>query len=210
MRVAVYARVSTPDQNPQTQLQALRQYCQVRGWEIFEEFIDVGISGSTTCRPALDELIHAAGAQKFKAVLVWKFDRFGRSTPHLLEGLRFFQALGIDFVSVTEAIDTTTPIGRMVYTLLAAIAAFERDLAIERTKAGLNRARAAGKHVGRPRSTVTDSQIAEVLARDPRPSYRQAAKELGISAGQICKRLAATLKKAQDNLETPDTGSRLQ
>lgn len=212
MKVALYARVSTSDQDPEVQLQPLRDYCRARGWEVFQEFTDVGFSGSKDSRPALDELVHAAGQRRFQTLLVWKFDRFARSTIHLLEALRFFQATGVNFVSLTEAIDTTTPVGEMVYTLIAAIAKFERDLNRERTKAGLAKARAAGKHVGRPGLMVTDAEIAAKLqeARDrgEKPCQAKIAKELGVSATWLCRKLRKGLQNHQDEFGNAEAADR--
>lgn len=160
MKVAIYARVSTLDQDPEMQLRELREYCARRDkWEVFAEYVDRGVSGAKDSRPALDEMIHAATARRFKVVLVWKFDRFARSVQHLLESLKHFQSLGIDFVSVTESIDTTTPMGRMVFTFLAAIAEFERALIQERIRAGVQNARAKGKRLGRPRGSLDGEKL---------------------------------------------------
>src|SRR5580704_14217101 len=123
MKVALYARVSTTDkgQDPEMQLRELREYCQRRGWDISSEYVDAGISGSKDSRPRLNELMLDANRRKFDAVVVWKFDRFARSTSHLLKALETFQALKIDFVSLTEGIDTSTPVGAMVFTILGAV-----------------------------------------------------------------------------------------
>ena len=146
MRAALYARVSTSNngQDPEVQLRELREYVKRRGWEIASEYVDVGISGSKEKRPQLDRLLADAHRRRFDAVVVWKFDRFARSVSHLLRALETFQSLGIEFVSLTEGVDTSTPMGKMVFTVLGAVAELERSLIVERVKAGLRNARAKG------------------------------------------------------------------
>src|SRR3984957_17390089 len=161
-RVAIYARVSTANsgQSPETQLRELREHAQRRGWNIICEYVDEGISGAKDRRPALDRLMADAHRRKFDLLVVWKFDRFARSVSHLLRALDPFRALGIDFVSLSESLDTATPAGRMVFTVLGAVAELERSLIVERVKAGLRNARAKGKGLGRPRRVLPDSRIA--------------------------------------------------
>ena len=142
MKVAIYVRVSTSEQTVANQRQALCEYCDRRGWQIVREYSDEGISGAKSDRPELNRLMQDADKGKFAAVCVWKFDRFGRSTQHLLKSLEVFKGLGIEFVSVSEAIDTSSAAGKMLFTMLAAFAEFERGLIIERTHAGLRRAKA--------------------------------------------------------------------
>lgn len=186
MRVALYARVSTADQDPETQLQALREYCRRReNWRVVGEYVERGVSGAKDWRPRLDELLRDAAVKEFDCVLVWKFDRFARSVQHLLESLKHFQSLGIDFVSVTESIDTTTAMGRMVFTFLGAIAEFERALMLERTRAGMDRARAQGKHIGRPRRVVDAEKLRTLLVGPPRLSYRAVAKIAGLPVATV-------------------------
>jgi len=113
MRAAIYARVSTNNgQDPHMQTRELREYCQRRGWDVAGEYIDVGVSGAKDSRPELNRLIGDAHRRQFDAVIVWKFDRFARSVSHLLRALETFQALGIEFVSLTEGVDTSTPMGK--------------------------------------------------------------------------------------------------
>ncbi len=132
-RVALYARVSTKNsQDPETQLLALREYAQARGLEVFADYVDVGISGSKDSRPALNRLMADARKQRFDTVLVARFDRFARSTRHLVLALEEFNALGVDFISLSESVDTSTPMGKMVYTVIAAVAELERSLIRER------------------------------------------------------------------------------
>src|SRR5271154_4651347 len=121
LRVAVYARVSTVGngQSPEMQLRELREHCDRRGWTVASEFVDEGISGSKEKRPELDRLMADAHRRRFDAVIVWKFDRFARSVSHLLRALETFNALGVGFLSLSESLDTNTPAGRMVFTVLA-------------------------------------------------------------------------------------------
>jgi DNA invertase Pin-like site-specific DNA recombinase len=182
MKVAVYCRVSTPDQSVETQLHALWRFVEARGWDIHREYIDIGISGEKASRPELEALMQDAAALRFKVVLVWKFDRLFRSVEHMVQALQQFRSLGIDFVSMTEAIDTTTPAGKMVFTMLAAVAEFEKDLIKERTRAGLERARAAGKRIGRPRRSVDRAKVGELRKEH---SYREISKMLHIPVGTL-------------------------
>ena len=164
-RVALYARVSTKnkDQDPETQLMALREYAGHRGFDIADEYVDVGISGAKERRPELDRLMTDARKRKIDAVLVARFDRFARSTRHLVLALEEFQSLGVHFISLSESIDTSTPIGKMVFTIIGAVAELERSLIRERVVMGLARARKQGKRLGRPRfmSTHSKSQPSE-------------------------------------------------
>lgn len=144
MKLAGYVRVSTDEQRPDLQRDALRQYAGIHGHELVQVHEDLGLSGADSARPGLATLMAEARRRRFQAVLVWKFDRFARSTFDLLEALQTFRSLGIDFMSVTEGVDTTTPAGKMVLTFLAAIAEFERGLISERITAGIRSARARG------------------------------------------------------------------
>ncbi len=154
-RVGLYARVSTRNngQNPQTQLLALREYAKARGMAIAGEYVDVGISGSKERRPALDRLMKDARRRKIDSVLVARFDRFARNIRHLLLALEEFGALGVDFISLSESIDTSTPMGKMVFTVIGAVAELERSLIRERVTMGIKRAQAQGKRIGRPAGT---------------------------------------------------------
>src|SRR5262245_20139375 len=120
MKAALYARVSTKNngQNPETQLLPLREYAAKRGFEVVQESVDLGVSGSKDRRPELDRLMKAARSMEFDAVLVARFDRFARSTRHLVVTLEEFNALGIDFISLNESVDTSTPMGKMIFTVL--------------------------------------------------------------------------------------------
>jgi DNA invertase Pin-like site-specific DNA recombinase len=185
MKIALYARVSTTDkgQDPEMQLRELREYCERRKLEIAHEYVDNGVSGSKESRPELNRLMADANRRKFDAVLVWKFDRFARSTSHLLKALETFQSLKIDFVSLTEGIDTSTPVGAMVFTILGAVGQMERELIRERIRAGVRNARAKGKRLGRPRVAVDASVVASMRAAGD--SYRAVASKLGVSVGSI-------------------------
>src|SRR5215469_2625685 len=165
-RTALYARVSTAKngQSPEMQLRELREYCERRDWTVIGEYIDVGISGTKDKRPQLDRMMVDAHKRRFDVVAVWKFDRFARSVSHLLRALDTFRVLGIEFVSLSELLDTATPAGRMVFTVLGAVAELERSLIVERVKAGLRNARAKGKRLGRPRVVVDRARIASLRA----------------------------------------------
>lgn len=145
--------------------------------------MDAGVSGAKDSRPELNRLMADAHRRRFDAVVVWKFDRFARSVSHLLRALETFNALGIAFVSLSEQIDTTTPTGKMVFTVLGAVAELERSLIAERVRAGLRNARAKGKHLGRPRVTVDAAQIARLRASGQ--PWRAIAQTLGVSVGTV-------------------------
>jgi len=163
MRVGLYARISTHNgqQDPELQLGELREYCTRRGWEICSEYVD-HISGAKDKRPALDRLMADAHRREFDAVVVWRFDRFARSVSHLLRALETFRALGVEFVSLSEQVDTSTPMGKMVFTVLGAVSELERSIIVERVRAGLRNARAKGKRLGRPRIPVSAAKILEL------------------------------------------------
>ncbi len=181
MKTAIYARVSTTNgQDPEMQLRELREYCSRRGWEITAEFVDAGVSGAKDSRPELNRLLAEAHRRQFDSVVVWKFDRFARSVSHLLRALETFRSLGIEFVSLSEQVDTSTPTGKMVFTVLGAVAELERSLITERVRAGLRNAKAKGRRLGRPRK-VSDAGTITRLRRQGR-SWRAIGVELGISA----------------------------
>ena len=176
MKVALYARVSTENQDPEVQLVALRAHASQRGWQVVEEFVDRGVSGAKERRPALDRLLKAAWAGRFQVVLVWRFDRFARSVKHLVGALETFRSLHVGFVSLQEQLDTATPIGQAMFTIIGAMAQLERDIIRERVKAGLDRARACGIRLGRPRVPVAAHQVV-------------ALREQGLSVGEMARRL---------------------
>jgi DNA invertase Pin-like site-specific DNA recombinase len=183
MRAAIYGRVSTSNhgQDVQMQVRELREYCERRGFEIVSEYLDEGISGAKSSRPELDRLMAEAHLRRFDAVVVWKFDRFARSVSHLLRALETFQALGIEFVSLSEQLDTSTATGKMVFTVLGAVAELERSLIAERVRAGLRNAKAKGKRLGR-RPVTTNPAEARAL-RAAGKSFSQIAAQLHISQG---------------------------
>jgi len=176
VKVALYARVSTQEQDPEVQLAALRHHAVQRAWEIRDEFIDRGVSGAKERRPSLDRLMRAAWAGQFQIVLVWRFDRFARSVKHLVTALETFRSLNIGFVSLQEQLDTSTPIGQAMFTVIGAMAQLERDIIRERVKAGLAQARLRGAHLGRPRATATEADVSRLRAE-------------GLSIGDIARRL---------------------
>ena len=199
MKAAIYARVSTGEQNSETQLTALRHYCQGRGWEIHNEYVDEGISGSTPFRPQLDLMMQHARYGWFKVLLVWKFDRLFRSVPHMLEALDRLRTLEIDFVSMTENIDTSTAAGKMTFTFLAAVAEFEQSLIRERTLAGMARAKAEGKQIGRPRVEVDVTRAVELWKDGKGLSVRKIAAELGCRPTTVF----AAIKKGVLKIDKP-------
>ena len=163
------------------QLRELCEFRERRGWSVAEEYVDVGISRSKEDRAELNRLMADAHRRRFDAVVVWKFDRFARSVSHLLRALETFKALGIDFVSLSEQVDTSTPTGKMVFTVLGAVAELERSLIAERVRAGIRNARAKGKRLGRPRVAVDASRIATLRAQGQ--SWGAIHRETGIAKG---------------------------
>jgi DNA invertase Pin-like site-specific DNA recombinase len=178
MRVGIYARVSTKDQSCEMQMRDLRAYCAARGFTIIREYIDNGQSGAKDSRPQLNELMADARKRKFDSILVWRFDRFARSTKHLLLALEEFRSLGIQFVSYQENIDTSSPLGQALFTIVSAVAQLEGDLIRERVSAGVRNARANGKQLGRPRRIVSQDEIIR-LKRDG-ASLREISAKLGV------------------------------
>ncbi len=186
-RVALYARVSTTDQSTDSQLLDLRRYVSERGWNIFKEYVDEGISGTKDSRPALNQLMNDAKKRRFDVVLVWRFDRFARSTKHLILALEEFKNLGIDFVSYQENIDTSSPLGSAIFTIISAVAQLERDIIAERVKAGLRRAKENGRKLGRPRAEVSKGEIYRLHSHGL--SLRQIATQLNISKSTVARYL---------------------
>lgn len=180
MKAALYARVSTLDQQPENQLAELKRYAEARGWDA-QIFTDHGVSGSKERRPALDALVADAKRRRFDVVVCWRLDRMGRSLKHLIAVLDELTSLGIGFVSLGESIDATTPNGRLQLHLLGAFAEFERSRIQERVRAGLARARAQGTRLGRP---AVDVPI-ELLDAMVGLSNREAAQHLGVSVSTL-------------------------
>lgn len=189
-RVALYARVSTAEQTVEPQLHALRQYAAARGLEVVAEHVDAAVSGTRERRPGLDALLAAARRRQIDTVAVTKLDRVARSVRHLTELAAELDALGIGLVVLDQAIDTTTPSGRLLFHTLAAVAEFERDLIVERTRAGLDSAKRRGVKLGR--RPVLDSRQRERLARlvsFGMPS-RRIAELLGVGKGTVAREMA--------------------
>ena len=189
MRTAIYCRVSTLDQNPQTQLLDLEQLASQRGFKIVKVYTDHGISGTRTKRPGLDAMLADARRGQLDAVLVWSCDRVARSTRHLLEVLDELSRLQVQFVSFREALDTSGPLGRAVTIIIGAIAELERSLIVERVRAGLRRARLEGRHIGR-RPLELD-QVAIRRDRTSGMSLREVAKTHRISTATVRRVLSA-------------------
>ena len=164
-----------------------------RGWEIVGEYVDVGISGAKERRPELDRLLAASRTRQADAVVVYRYDRFARSLRQLVNALCEFDALGIQFVSLHEGVDTSTPNGRLVFGIFASIAEFERELIRERVRSGLAAARARGKRLGRPPSRVDADKVAELRAQGA--SWREIAARLGVGIGTVHRVAQGHFKK---------------
>lgn len=192
MRVGLYARVSTLNgQNPEMQLTELREYAARRGWEIFDEYVDLGISGLKESRPELNRLLADAHRRHVDIVLCWKVDRFGRSLKHLVNTLADLDSIGVAFVSLRDNLDLSTPSGRLMFQIIGAMAEFERSLIQERVRAGLRNARSKGKTLGRLRRIVNRDDISRL--RIEGASLRQIAEKLGVGYGTVRLRLAKSL-----------------
>jgi DNA invertase Pin-like site-specific DNA recombinase len=190
MRVGVYARVSTEDQTAANQIDTLREVGRRQGWEIVEVFIDEGISGAKRRRPGLDRLLKGVYRRDFDVVAVWSVDRLGRSLPDLLALLGEFQAKGVGLYLHLQGIDTSTPAGRTLFSVLGIFAEFERAMLVDRVKAGLARARASGKRLGRPR--LPDEVVARIRAElEAGRGIHSTAKRLKVGVGSVQKIKAA-------------------
>ena len=190
---SLYVRCSTAEQNTEAQERALTEYCGRRGWTIYKVYRDKGISGASLRRPALDDLLRDCRRGAIDVILVFKFDRFARSLPALIAHLELCRTLGIDFVSVTESVDTSLPAGELVFQMIGAVAQFERSLIAERVKSGLANARAKGKILGRPaRRRLDRDEVAELRRQRHAKNvpFRTLAKQFGVSlwtAHQLCR-----------------------
>jgi len=205
-RAVIYARVSTVDrgQDPETQLHQLREYADRRGFGITEEFVDRA-SGTRTDRERFRRLMEAARRRQFDVVLVWRYDRFARSMRELVNALSEFESLGIDFISYSEGADTTTPQGKLLFGIMASLAEFERSLIAERVKAGMQHAKARGKHTGRPALPPAKRQQIEILlSQKPQPSLRMVARKVGIAPETV-----RGVQKAMNN-SANDEGRRFE
>ena len=188
MKIAIYTRVSTQDQSVEMQTSDLRRYCEQRGFETYKEYSDRGISGTKDRRPALDELMSDAKKKKFDAVLCWRFDRFARSTKHLITALEEFRHLGIEFISYQENIDTSSPLGKAMFTIVSCIGELERNILLERVRAGLKRAKENGVILGRPKKLDLDAQELQKM-RDGGLSFRQIGKKVKACPATVYKTL---------------------
>lgn len=188
MRVGIYARVSTLiGQSPEMQLAELREYASRRGWEIYGEYVDSGVSGSKESRPELNRLMSDVHLRRFDVVLCWKVDRFGRSLKHLVNALADLDSYGVAFVSLRDNLDLSTPSGRLMFQIIGAMAEFERSLIQERVRAGLRNAKLKGKTLGRPPLTLDRDRIARLRASGA--SIREISAQLDVSTATIHKAL---------------------
>jgi len=186
-RIAIYARVSTDKQSTENQLLELRTLCTKLGYAIVQEYTDNGISGAKSRdeRPALDLLLKDATRRKFDMVMCWSIDRLGRSLQHLVEILNELQALKIDLYFQQQGMDTSTPSGRMIFSVFGAIGEFERNLIRERVLAGQQRAKANGVKLGRPSKMNDGMRSAVKLLRENGMGIKQIARELQIGVGTV-------------------------
>lgn len=203
-KAALYARVSTNNgsQDTEVQLSQLRRYCSQRGWCIYKEYID-HISGAKEQRPGFQSMMADARQCKVDAVLVWKFDRFARSTKALITALEEFNELGVDFISFSEQVDTSTPMGKAMFTMISAIAEFERSLIAERVSAGLARARERGVRIGRPRAGFDVNRALKMKAEGQ--SWAELAKALKVSSSTLRRTIYPLLKThGTEHTDIPD------
>lgn len=196
-RTALYLRVSTAEQKPDLQQDGLRSYAARASLDIVQAYCDVAVSGRREGRPQLNALMAAARNREIDCVLVWKFDRFARSTRHLLTALEEFDHLGVRFISLQDQIDTASPMGRAMFTIIGAMAELESSLISERVTAGMRAAQARGRHLGRPATPQRVVREIEALARSTDLSIRQIQKKIAGRAsrgivGEITKRARAT------------------
>jgi len=187
--VAVYARVSTDDQSCGLQLNECREYCERRGWRLAGEYVDTGWSGTKASRPQLDKLMRDARAHRFDCVMVWKVDRFGRSVVNLLEHLRLLESYGVRFLVISQSIDTdqASPTSRLLMTILAAVAEFERSMIAERVTAGLKAAKHRGVKLGRRKKFFDYDKIRQLSLLGK--SIRQICAETGLGMGTVARYL---------------------
>jgi DNA invertase Pin-like site-specific DNA recombinase len=187
-RVAIYTRISTSEQRADLQVNELTEYAQFRKWQIVGTYAD-RVSGAKDKRPALDRLMADARRGRFDVVACWRFDRFARSTSHLLKGLEEFAALGIDFVSLRESIDTSTPTGKMIFTILASVAELERCTIRERVIAGQKAAKRRGVRFGRPTVEVDTDRALKL--RKQGLSWRDISAEVGVPKDTLIRHCEA-------------------
>jgi DNA invertase Pin-like site-specific DNA recombinase len=193
VKVALYLRVSTPSQSTENQSLDLERVAAIRGWTIVDTYTDHGISGakSRSGRPALDRLLKDAVRGKFGVIAVWSLDRLGRSLQHLIETVNELQAVGCDLYLHQQAIDTTTPAGKLAFSIFGAFSEFERSLIRERVRAGLDRARRNGIKLGRP-TNLNDAVRSEIVAlRAKDVPIRKIAAQLKVGTGTVYTVLAS-------------------
>ncbi len=182
--VALYARVSTTQQDPEVQLREIRTLAAARGWTISKEYVDAGISGASTSRPELSRMLADAHRGCFAGVLVWRLDRLGRSLRHLVTVVEDLLARGIEVISATDPhMDSTTPTGRLLRNIFASVAEYEREMIRERVVAGLRKAKASGKHVGRPKAIVNQLRIIQL--RKENMSWREIGRKMGLPKSTV-------------------------
>lgn len=191
MRVALYARVSTTDQDCEMQLRELRAYCERCGWTEVTEYVDTGFSGAKVSRPALDRLMADARMKRIDVIVCWKLDRWGRSVRNLVDSVEELRGLQVRWIAVTQNLDTdeSSPTAKLLLHILASVAEFEREIIRERVKAGMGAAKAKGKHCGRPHACFDRKRALELKARGF--SGRSIAKQLGVAHGTIQRLLSA-------------------
>jgi len=192
-KAAIYCRVSTSEQKTDMQLNDLRKFATDRNLSIYQEYVDNAVSGSVKKRPALDKLMEDASKKRFDIVLCWRFDRFARSSKHLVEALHTFKHFGIDFISYNENIDTGSPLGEAMFTIISAMAQLERDIIRERVKAGLRTARNKGKTLGRPKALVDINKLKEM--KNSGDSVRYIASRMDVSTATVSRLLNSGVTK---------------
>lgn len=193
LKVAIYVRVSTSNQSTENQVYELQRVAAARGWEIFGSYADEGISGckDRTQRPALNSLMKDAVRGKFDLIAVWSIDRLGRSLQHLVETVNELRSVGVDLYVHQQALDTSTPAGKLAFSVFGSLAEYERELIRERVKAGLERAKRNGVKLGRPTNLNDTVRAAIVALRSKELSIRQIAKNLKVGTGTVYKVLQA-------------------
>jgi DNA invertase Pin-like site-specific DNA recombinase len=175
------------------QLEELREYAARRGWQVVDEYVDEGVSGSKESRPALNRLMIDVHRRHFDIVACWKVDRFGRSLKHLVNALADLDAYGVAFVSLRDNLDLSTPSGRLMFAVIGAMAEFERELIQERVRSGIKAARARGKRLGRPRQYINMDRVTDLQAAGM--SLRKIAAELEVGYGTLRERLQISERK---------------
>lgn len=189
-RCAIYARVSTADQDPGVQLNQLRDFVTARGWSAAScEFVDHGVSGAKDSRPGLNAMLVQVRKRQVDVVVIWSLDRLGRSLSHLVRLADEFLSLGVDLACYTQPIDTTTPTGKLTFSILGAVAEFEREIIKSRVRAGIAKARRDGKTLGRPRALVQKTTVEKLRAGGM--SVREIAAHTGVSKSVVARLLSS-------------------